>query len=214
MAGNASSLPGSTARAWWLRQLTLWHRITGAASLSILIFFAATGVFLNHPGLIPARVDTEVRALTLPVTLQEVLGAAPTSGTAPLPRPLANWLAPRVGVPLRGSVADFDTREVWIDLPRPGGEGRVIIDRATATADISITRRSWLALAADLHKGRNSGAAWPFVIDALALGTVLFALSGLGILAMHARARPATWPVTLGGLVLPAVLFLLFVHGG
>ncbi|QOL81990.1 PepSY-associated TM helix domain-containing protein [Pseudooceanicola spongiae] len=210
MASGAPMLPGG--RAFWLRQFTLWHRITGAASLSTLIFFATTGFLLNHPGLIPARAEITTQTLTLPAPLQGVLSAAPASGTLPLPEALAGWLSPRVSVPLQGIQADFDAREVWIDLPRPGGEGRVIIDRQSATAEVRITRRSWLALAADLHKGRNSGAAWPFVIDALALGTLLFALSGFGILLMHARARPATWPVTAGGLALPAILFLLFVH--
>ncbi|NIZ11343.1 PepSY-associated TM helix domain-containing protein [Pseudooceanicola sp. HF7] len=210
---SAAPIP-STGRSWWLRQLTLWHRITGAASLSILVFFAVTGFLLNHPGLIPSRGDTEYRELVLPENLMPALADAPDGGTGPLPAPLADWLGAELGLPMGHVEADYDSAEVWIDLPRPGGEGLVILDRESGSAEVEIIRRGWLAVAADLHKGRDSGLAWPLVIDALALGTLLFALSGFAILFIQARARPATWPVTAGGLVFPAILFLLFVHGG
>ncbi|QPM91845.1 hypothetical protein PSAL_031070 [Pseudooceanicola algae] len=195
-----------------MRQLQLWHWLTGAASLSTLIFFAVTGFVLNHPGFLSGRGDTEIREVALPAELRDALAADTTSGTAPLPPPVARWLLKETREPVSTLRGDFSEDEIWIDLPRPGGNGLALIDRAAGTASIEITRHGWLAVAADLHKGRDTGPAWSLVIDALALGALLFALSGLALLFLHARARPATWPVTAGGLALPAILFLLFIH--
>ncbi|MGO4853699.1 PepSY-associated TM helix domain-containing protein [Phaeovulum sp. W22_SRMD_FR3] len=200
------------SRSWWMQQLHLWHWLTGGASLSILLFFAATGFLLNHPGVIRANASTEQMSVPLPAALLPVMAGAPTTGSGVLPADLARWLTRVAGEPMQTRLADYSDSEIWIDLPRPGGGGSVLLDRATGDATLEITRQGWLALAADLHKGRETGPAWGLVIDLLALGSVAFALTGLALLALHAKARPATWPVTAGGFALPLILFLLFVH--
>lgn len=63
-----------------------------------------------------------------------------------------------------------------------------------------------------MHKGRNTGAAWRWFIDLLAIACVLFAVTGLWLLWLHARQRTSTWPLVASGLVLPVLLILLFMH--
>ncbi|MWD28778.1 hypothetical protein E0K89_014940 [Aquicoccus sp. SCR17] len=212
MAVGRTSPRRGAARGWWMRHLLTWHWVSGAASLATVIFFALTGILLNHPGLMAARGVTEAREVLLPPEIVRAVDEAPEAGTAPLPAPLARWLRMELAEPVAGVAADYSRAEIWVDLPRPGGTGLALIDRAAGTASIEITRRGWLATAADLHKGRNTGPAWPLVIDALGAATLLFALTGLGLIALRSGARPGTWPVTAGGLALPAILFLLFVH--
>jgi hypothetical protein len=44
------------------------------------------------------------------------------------------------------------------------------------------------------------------------VASLLFSLTGLGLMMLHAKRRPATWPVTLAGLVLPWLLIVVFMH--
>ena len=80
------------------------------------------------------------------------------------------------------------------------------------SADILILYLSSKAFFNDLHKGRHSGAVWFWFIDLFAVATLLFALTGLALMALHAKRRPATWPVTALGLIVPWLLIALFVH--
>ena len=74
------------------------------------------------------------------------------------------------------------------------------------------TDRGWISYLNDLHKGRNTGGAWSLFIDVFAIGCLVFCITGLLILKMHAQRRPMTWPMVGLGLVLPALLVLLLVH--
>ncbi|WP_176715534.1 PepSY-associated TM helix domain-containing protein [Thioclava sp. SK-1] len=200
------------SRGWWLHHLHAWHWLTGAASLSILIFFALTGILLNHPGWVPANTTRAQQMLTVPADVMSAVAAAPTTGTGPLPTALAQWLQHTAELSVAGRMAEYIGTEIWIDLPRPGGNGLVVMDRNTGQVEVEQTRNGWLAVAMDLHKGRDSGAIWSLIIDALAVCVLLFGFSGLGLLIAHASARPATWPMTLGGIALPGVLIVLCVH--
>ena len=108
--------------------------------------------------------------------------------------------------------AEWSADAVDIDLSAPGAEGTISIDRASGAIDYERTDHGWIAWANDLHKGRNTGSAWFWFIDLFAAGVLVFALTGLLLLQLHARGRPKTWPIVGFGLALPLVLLLLFVH--
>ena len=63
-----------------------------------------------------------------------------------------------------------------------------------------------------MHKGRHTGAVWNAFIDIFAVLCLIFSLTGLWILKLHAANRPLVWPVVALGVVLPALLIILFVH--
>jgi hypothetical protein len=65
------------------------------------------------------------------------------------------------------------------------------------------TDRGWISYFNDLHKGRNTGAAWSWFIDVFAVACLVFCITGLFLLQMHAGKRPATWPLVALGLVAP-----------
>jgi hypothetical protein len=75
-----------------------------------------------------------------------------------------------------------------------------------------VTDRGWLSYFNDLHKGRNTGAAWSLFIDVFAFSALIFAITGLLLLKMHSGHRPGTWPMVALGLALPLLLALLFIH--
>ncbi|WP_255984940.1 PepSY-associated TM helix domain-containing protein, partial [Klebsiella pneumoniae] len=48
--------------------------------------------------------------------------------------------------------------------------------------------------------GRNAGTVWFWFIDVFAVACVIFAVTGLGLMWLHARGRPSTWPLAALGL--------------
>ena len=205
---------GQPARAWWLKTLYRWHWISSAIALVAMLLFAATGLTLNHAARIEAHPVVVARKATLPAALRAA--HAPVVGErrhdAPLPADLADWIAAALQVDVRGRSAEWSADELYVAMPRPGGDAWVRIDRASGEAETEDTRRGWVSYVNDLHKGRNAGVAWSWFIDAFAVACLVFTLTGLVILRMHAGNRPGTWPLVALGLVLPVLLALLFIH--
>ncbi|HWK34986.1 PepSY-associated TM helix domain-containing protein, partial [Sphingomonas sp.] len=109
-------------------------------------------------------------------------------------------------------VAEWSADEVYLALPRPGGDGWIAIDRATGKVTSESTNRGWIAYLNDLHKGRNSGTVWKWFIDVFAGACLVFALTGLVLLWLHSKKRRSTWPLVALGLAIPAAIAVLFIH--
>ena len=102
--------------------------------------------------------------------------------------------------------------ELYLGLPRPGGDAWLTLDLGTGELFYESTDRGWIAYANDLHKGRHTGLAWSWFIDLFAGVCVVFSLTGLWLLQRQARTRPSTWPLTGLGLLVPVLIALLFIH--
>ena len=198
-------------RAFWLKHLHRWHWISSAISLVVLLLFSVTGFTLNHAASIEASPHVERRAAKLPPGLLAQL-AAPPGKSAPVPAPVAAFVAAQTGARIDGRAGDWSDDEVAVALPRPGGDSWVSIDRETGAVEYEVTDRGWLAYVNDLHKGRHTGPVWGWFIDVFALACVVFALTGLLLLQMHGSQRRMTWPMVALGLVLPVVIALVFIH--
>jgi len=211
VTASARPRPRSSARAFWLRQLYQWHWISSAVSLIGLILFAVTGVTLNHAGIIKAEPKVTATAAPLPAEIADRLDAV-KAPDAPLPLPVRQWLSRTLSVEATDAPAEWSDEEVYLALPRPGGDGWVRFDRLGGQVEVERTTRGVVSLFNDLHKGRNTGKVWQAFIDVFAAACLVFSLTGLFLLQMHARSRPITWPLVAAGLAAPLILFLLFVH--
>jgi hypothetical protein len=198
-------------RGWWLKQLHSWHWISAALSLTAMLLFAITGITLNHAASIGTKPVVVEKSGTLPQPLLHML-SAPHSADAPLPVPVAKAVVAAVGLDPAGKPVEWSDSDAYVALPRPGGDGWVSIARATGAITAETTDRGWISYLNDLHKGRNAGAAWFWFIDVFAAACILFTLTGLLLLQLHARHRPSTWPIVAAGLALPVLLAILFVH--
>ena len=209
-----TAAPGQPARAWWLKTLYRWHWISSAIALVGMLLFAATGLTLNHAARIEAHPVVVDRKATLPAALLAAQAPAPgdSKHDAPLPTDLADWIAGALQVDVHGRSAEWSADELYVAMPRPGGDAWVRIDRASGEAEMEDTSRGWVSYLNDLHKGRNAGTAWSWFIDAFAVACLVFTITGLVILKMHAGNRPGTWPLVGLGVVLPVLLALLFIH--
>ncbi len=195
-----------------MKQLHSWHWISAAISLIGMLLFAITGITLNHAASISATPEVTTREATLSPPLLRLLKAEPPAADAPLPPPVANRLDTLVGLDASGRPAEWSDEEVYVALPGPGRDAWISIDRATGAVASERTDRGAISYLNDLHKGRNTGDAWFWFIDIFAVACVVFTITGLLLLQIHARRRPATWPVVAAGAVIPVALALFFIH--
>ncbi len=210
--GNAApkAKPRRKWKAWWLKQLHTWHWVSAAVSLVAMLLFAITGITLNHAASIGATPVVTEKSGTLPAPLLRQL-ATPTADTL-LPPGVAAAVERSVDLDPAGKAGEWSDADVYVALPRPGGDAWVSIDRGSGKITAEITDRGWVSYLNDLHKGRNSGTAWFWFIDVFAGACILFTLTGLLLLQLHAHRRPLTWPIVAAGLALPVVIAILFIH--
>jgi len=194
-----------------MKQLHIWHWMSAAVSLVSILLFAITGITLNHAESINARPVVVSRTARLPVPLLHML-ALPVDAKAPLPAAVAADIAARVGLDPAGKAGEWSESEVYIAMPRPGGDAWVSIDRSNGAISAETTDRGWVSYLNDLHKGRNVGAAWKWFIDVFAAACILFTTTGLLLLQILARNRKLTWPLVGLGLFIPVLIAILFIH--
>lgn len=200
-------------RAAWLKTLHQWHWISSALCLLGMLLFSFSGITLNHAAQIEAKPRVTTREGTLPAPLlAELNKLAADSSNAPLPAPIREWARQAWSLDLRGKPAEWSADEVYLPLPRPGGDAWLRIGRSDGAVEYEFTERGWISYINDLHKGRHTGAAWNWFIDLFGAACLVFSLTGLLILKFHAAGRPTTWPVVGLGILAPVLIALLFIH--
>ncbi|WP_424951488.1 PepSY-associated TM helix domain-containing protein [Deinococcus sp.] len=181
------------------------HVYTSMVSLLIVLFFALTGITLNHPDWVFG--NQEVTKTTT--------GRLPTGWqTAGKP----NWLAVvedlRANAGVKGRAGDYVAAgsadpEDSLSFHAPGYAADVFIAKDTGAYKLSVTQQGFVAVLNDFHKGRDSGGAWAWVIDVSGGFLALIALTGLGLLVYLKKVRRAALLTMLGGAILVGVLMKL-----
>lgn len=199
-------------KTFWIKQLHTWHWVSSAISLIGLLLFAITGFTLNHAAEIEGAPVVREGKGQLPAPLLPLIASddAPDA-RKPLPPKVAEWVGETFDVKSSGE-AEWSADEVYLALPRPGGDGWVAIDRVTGEATSENTDRGWISYLNDLHKGRNAGAEWKLFIDVFVFACVVFSLTGLFLLQLHSAKRRSTWPLVGLGLAIPAAIAVAFIH--
>ncbi len=200
-------------RSFLVRHTILWHWVSSGVCLAGMLLFTITGITLNHAAEIAATPIVTKQHAELPASARQSLTGRQAEGRAPLPSVAEEWLRERFALKTITEAAEWSEVEVYIPLPRPGGDAWIAIDRATGVAKFEKTDRGWISYFNDLHKGRHSGRAWQIFIDVLGGACLVFTLTGLVLLQIHASKRPSTWPLVLLGVLTPFLLMLFLVHG-
>lgn len=201
-------------RGFWLRQLHRWHWISSATCLAGMLLFAITGVTLNHAGDISAEPVSATKTVSLDQATAAMLASAKIGDgeKTPLPDAARSALKALLSASIPTTPAEWSAEEIFLELPRPGGDATLTIDRASGEVVYETTDRGWIAYLNDLHKGRNTGPVWSWFIDLFAVACLVFSITGLLLLQLHSKHRPSTWPIVGFGLLLPALLVILFIH--
>jgi uncharacterized protein len=200
------------SRAFWLRQMRQWHWISAAICLIGMLLFAVTGITLNHAGKIESKPVVHSASNTLQAELLAQLNSVSPAKKQALPQDVADWIGNQMSLHVAAHEAEWSGREIYVALPRPGGDAWLSIDLATGEIQYERTDRGWISYLNDLHKGRNTGFAWSVFLDVFAISCVVFCVTGLVLLQLLSSARPSTWPLVSLGLVIPVLLAIFFIH--
>ncbi len=181
--------PNRRARTYgWLRWL---HIYTSMLSLLIVLFFALTGITLNHPEWTFGGAEKR----------QEVKGTLPANWRA---NGQVNWLA--VVEYLRaqgvhGVVDDYrsDAGQGSVSFKAPGYAADAFIELPSGKYTLTTDEQGALAVLNDLHRGRDAGGAWSWAVDLAGGFLALIALTGLGLLLFLKKIRLAALLTLLGG---------------
>jgi len=180
-----------------------------------MFLFAITGITLNHASQIESKPTIERLQATAPAALVAQLrsyAAEHDGAKEPLPAAAEQWLDATWSVQAGGRVAEWSADEIYLAMPRAGGDAWVRIELDGGAAEFEKTDRGWISWLNDVHKGRNTGTAWNWFIDIFAVMCMVFCITGFLILKFHAANRPFTWPMVGLGVLIPIVIALLFIH--
>ncbi|OFA02924.1 PepSY-associated TM helix domain-containing protein [Duganella sp. HH101] len=215
MSAQAAASTRNASRAVWLKHLHQWHWVSSAMCLMGMFLFSITGITLNHASQIEAKPAVVRQQATVPAALAAQLrayAAGHDGDKQPLPAAAEQWLLATWKVQAGGRAAEWAADEVYLPLPKAGGDAWVRIALEDGAAEFENTDRGWVSWLNDVHKGRNTGAAWNWFIDIFAGACLVFCITGLLILKFHAANRPFTWPMVGLGVLIPFVIALLFIH--
>jgi hypothetical protein len=199
------------SRAFWLRQMRQWHWVSAAICLIGMLLFSFTGITLNHASQIEAKPQVLGRTGRVPDELLRQVKSEPADRKRQLPAALRQWIADTLAVEIGEREAEWSD-EIYLSLPRPGGDAWLSIDLTSGEARYERTDRGWIAYLNDLHKGRHTGTAWSWFVDLFAVACVVFCITGLVLLHLMAGQRPSTWPLVGAGLVIPLLLAMFLIH--
>jgi len=212
---DADKAKSNASRAVWLKQLHQWHWISSALCLLGMFLFAITGITLNHASQIESKPAITRQKAEVPAPLLTELSAyasAHDGANAPMPDNAERWLKQQWSLNAGGRPAEWSIDEVYLPLPKAGGDAWVRIGLEDGAAEYELTDRGWISWLNDVHKGRNTGTAWIWFIDIFAGLCIVFCVTGLLILKFHATNRPLTWPMVGLGILIPCAIALLFIH--
>lgn len=215
LSGPSPTQAKAASKAVWLKNLHQWHWISSALCLLGMFLFSITGITLNHAAQIEAKPTVVRQQATAPAPLLKELKAFAEEhdgDKAPLPAGAEQWLKDTWKVKAGGRSAEWALDEVYLPMPKAGGDAWVRIGLEDGAAEFENTDRGWISWLNDVHKGRNTGTAWNWFIDIFAAACLVFCITGLLILKFHAANRPFTWPMVGLGVLIPFVIALLFIH--
>ncbi|HCN83309.1 MAG TPA: peptidase [Sphingobacteriaceae bacterium] len=182
------------------------HIYLSMISFAILLFFAVTGLTLNHTDWFADQAKTTKTKGTIQV---KWVNNPDTSKVAKLD--VVEFFRNKHEV--KGYLSEFaiDDSECSITFRGPGYSSEVFIDRKSGKYEFSETRMGLVAVMNDLHKGRDSGRKWGWVIDISAGFIALISLSGLILILFLKRKRSSGLIVAGIGLLLCYAIYKLFV---
>jgi hypothetical protein len=189
-----------------LAKLSRWlHIYLSMLSFAIVLFFSVTGLTLNHADWFQGKTKTTQGKGKL---IPEWVNNKDTNLVAKLS--IVEYFRNKYSV--KGAVNDFriDESQISVAFKGPGYEAAIFIDRSTGAFDISQTSTGFVGFINDLHKGRDTGKTWSWVIDIAAVLMVVISLSGLILLLFIKRKRINGMILLAVGLVLMCLVYKIW----
>ena len=201
MTTEKNKSPKSKRQLKWERtiaQLSRWlHIYLSMISFAVVLFFAVTGLTLNHPDFFAGELKSSNEKGKLDSAWVN------NKDTTKIDKlEIVEYLRKTHGI--KAALAEFriDDNQCSLSFKGPGYAADAFIDRTNGTYEVALMRAGVIGVLNDLHKGRDSGSAWSVLIDVSAILMTLVSLTGIILILYIKRKR-------VSGLVIAAIGLLL-----
>ncbi len=189
------------------------HVYLSMGLFSLLLLFCVTGILLNHSQwLSGGRVDGS-RELIVPehISMRLAKGASDVFTRPPLAEIQAYLLQNHNLKKVSDISLDEESGEIIFDYKLPAGYAAVVVDVNLVQMTLDYRKGSIGSLVNDLHKGRNSGPVWSWVIDLSAGFMVFFSITGMVILFQNRKYKRMGLVLAMLGTLSPLCVYWFFV---
>ena len=175
------------------------HGWLSAFAFITLLFFSVTGLLLNHPEWFEPAKTEETTKLTLPASVLKSIEQQENPSDT-----ILNYVRQQQNLVGRYQSSEVMDNEVMIRLESPAGATDIFVTTDTGETEITQKPASTVSMLNDLHRGKNSGLAWSWLIDISAIIYIVLSLVGY-ILFLSIKTRLVTH------LVLTAVSLAMII---
>ena len=177
------------------------HVYVSMALFTLMIFFSITGITLNHPEWFA---DNKAEVVEVDFITPAELLIHKNEGK------LLNFLLKANHLNGNRLTIEREEDELFITDKGPGAYLSLTIDLSSGEAYREATNYGYWALLNDLHKGRNSGDFWRFIIDLSAVLMIVFSLTGF-VLALAQRRINRTVAVSIISSLFVMSIYFIWV---
>lgn len=195
-------------RVAWKKKLattTRWlHIYLSMLSFAIVLFFAVTGLTLNHADYFTGT--EHINKFSGKVLLRWVK----SQDTAAIAKfEIVQFL--KKSHHLKGEVSDFfiEDSQCSVSFKGPGYSADAFIDRSNGEYKITESMLGLVAIMNDLHKGRDTGKTWSYIIDASAIFMTVISLTGIIMMGFMKKKRLKAFVIAFIGVVIAFLFYLL-----
>ena len=195
---------------------TLWHRFSRETAIigrwlhiylsmiafGVVLFFAVTGLTLNHTEWFDGQQKTITTTGTIPIKL--------LTGT-PDKLDIVEELRKIPGVHGAVDTVSIDEDQITVAFKSAGYSADAAIQRKDGSYSLVETRSGFVAVMNDLHKGRDTGKVWSWVIDVSAVLLTLVSLTGLVLILLLSKRRTKGLLTAAAGIAVAVILWHFFV---
>jgi len=197
-------------KALWKKRtasISRWlHVYLSMISFVIVLFFAVTGLTLNHAEWFDGK--EQVKKFTGKVRLKWVK-VKDTAAIAKLE--IVQLL--KHNHHIKGEVSDFiiDDNQCSVSFKGPGYSADAFIDRNNGEYKLTETSMGLVAVINDLHKGRDTGKKWSYLIDVAAIFMSLLSLTGIVMICFMKKKRLNGFILLIAGTLICYLVYYFLV---
>jgi hypothetical protein len=187
--------------------LSRWLHIYGSMiSFAIVFFFSVTGITLNHPDYFAGELKSTQEKGKLDSNWVIIRD---TNKIAKLE--IVEFLRKNHHITAPVSEFRIDDAQCTISFKGPGYAADAFINRENGAYELSLLQAGIVGIMNDLHKGRDTGPKWSWVIDVSAVLLVLVSLSGMILILYIKRKKWSGLFIALLGSILLWLLYRMFI---
>ena len=198
--------PAAPNNPRWKRSIAQWsrwlHIYLSMVSFAILFFFAVTGLTLNHQDWFARQQKT--------TQYKGTMDRHWLAGSVAQLK-VVEYLRSHHNITKALNEFRIDDGQVSVSFKGPGYEATAFIDRGTGSYDLTETKMGLAAVLNDLHKGRDSGKVWSWLIDASAVFMTFVSGTGIVLILFLQKRRYSGLIAAVAGVLLCLAVYLIWV---